>query len=169
MARSNPGLWRRLVAFEVSPPGRVFSFTSRLARENGWSLAFARLVFEEYRRFLYLSVVVGRPLTAADAIERVWQLHLSYSASYGQGLCRQVLGRRLRYEPREGAERAAGHRAALKAYKREFGAAPPAEIWPAPDRRLPAAADGAARAPRRAGRKGARLPAVPIMPAARRA
>ena len=107
MAHSNPELWQRLAEFEVSPPGKAFNFAKRLAHEHGWPLQFARLAFEEYKRFLYLSVVAGQRLTAAEAIERVWQLHLSYPASYAQALCRGVLGQRLRYQP-PNASRARG-------------------------------------------------------------
>ena len=41
MALSDPVLWQRLASFEVSPPAALFSFTSRLARENRWSPAHA--------------------------------------------------------------------------------------------------------------------------------
>jgi hypothetical protein len=146
MACSNPELWQRLAKFEVSPPDGLFSFVKRLARAQGWSLPFAPRAFDEYRRFLYLSVVVGQPLAASETVDRVWRLHLSYPAAYAQALCRDVLGQRLRYRPVDGAEREAGYRATLEAYEQEFGTAPPAEIWPAAHR-----------------------PAAALMPAARRA
>jgi hypothetical protein len=137
MALSDPILWQRLAAFEVSPPEAVFSFARRLARENRWSLAQAQAVFAEYRRFLYLCVVAGRPMTPSDAVDRAWHLHLTYARSYGQELCREVLGRPLPHEPPHGgpAERArsvASYRATLVAYAREFDQAPPGDIWPAP-------------------------------------
>jgi len=137
MALSDPILWQRLAAFEVSPPEAVFSFTSRLARENRWPLAHAQAVFAEYRRFVYLCVVAGRPLTPSDAVDQAWHLHLTYSRSYWQELCRKVLGRPLHHEPTRGgpAERARfmdGYRATLAAYAREFDQAPPGTIWPAP-------------------------------------
>jgi hypothetical protein len=167
MARSNPELWRRLAEFEVSPPGAVFSFTKRLARENQWSLEFAQRVFEEYRRFLYLCAVAGRQLTPSPAVDLIWQLHLGYPGSYGQDLCAGVLRRPLSCrQPEVGAverSRPGDHQATLAAYQREFGCAPPAEIWPTAERRpeLP----GADR-PGRAARKARGLPAAPLMPAA---
>ena len=165
MARSNPELWHRLAEFEVSPPASAFSFAHRLAREHGWPPGFARRAFEEYRRFLYLAVVSGQRLAASDAVERVWQLHLSYRASYGQALCREVLGQRLHHRPPDGAEGEACYRATLAAYEQEFGSAPPAEIWPAAGRRraLPAVlVDAPARQPRQAEPE-----LVPLMPAPR--
>ena len=137
MALSDPILWQRLAAFEVSPPEAVFSFTSRLARENRWSLPHAQAVFAEYRRFLYLCMVAGRPLTPSDAVDQAWHLHLTYSRSYWRELCREVLRRPLHHEPTRGgpAERARfveSYRATLAAYKREFDQAPPGDIWPAP-------------------------------------
>ena len=175
MARSNPELWRRLAEFEVGPQEAAFSFVKRLARENRWSCEFARHVFDEYRRFLYLSVVVAQPLTPAEAVDQAWRLHLTYPASYAQQLCLHVLGRRLYYEPPAGigepAARQASYRATLAAYEREFGRPPPSEIWSAVATRF-AVADAAAGAPpdrpRRAARK-ARKVAAPLMRAAGRA
>jgi hypothetical protein len=177
MARSNPELWRRLAEFEVSPQGAVFSFVKRLARENHWSCEFGRRVFDEYRRFLYLSVVTRQPLTPAAAVDQAWRLHITYPASYAQALCRSVLKQPLHYEPPDGngepAARQAAYRATLAAYQQEFGRAPPAEIWPDPDRRFAAAASApaapAARRPRRVGRKARKLADAPLMTAAGRA
>ncbi len=170
MARSNPELWRRLAEFEVSPQGAVFSFVKRLARENCWPHEFARRVFDEYRRFLYLSVVVGQPLTPAQAVDQAWRLHITYPASYAQALCRGVLGQPLHYEPPddigEPGARQASYRAALAAYEREFGGPPPAEIWPDPDRRFAAAAPPAAHRLRRVGRTARKLADAPLMTSA---
>ncbi len=171
MARSNPELWRRLADFEVSPQGAVFGFVTRLARENGWPHEFARRVFDEYRRFLYLSIVAGQPPTPAPAIEQAWRLHVSYPASYGQALCRGVLGRRLPCRLQESPlpTHEASYRATLAAYEQEFGGPPPAEIWPDPERRFASAAAAGrppAPRPRRAARKGRKQPAAPLMTAA---
>jgi hypothetical protein len=174
MVRSNPELWRRLVEFEVGPQGAVFGFVKRLARENHWPHEFAHRVFDEYRRFLYLNIVIGPQLTPAEAVDQAWRLHVTYPASYAQALCRGVLGRRLHYEPPdaidEPAARKASYRATLAAYEQEFGRSPPAEIWPDPDRRFAAAAATAelptARGPRRAPRKARKQPATSLMTAA---
>ncbi len=144
MALSDPILWRRLEGFEVSPPGAVFSFAKRLARENRWSQGYTRAVLAEYRRFLYLCMVGGSEMTPSDAVDQAWHLHLTYSRSYWQALCHDILGRPLHHEPTAGgpAERArfeANYRATLAAYAREFDERPPARIWPAPARRFAAA------------------------------
>jgi hypothetical protein len=174
MARSDPELWQKLAEFQVSRPETVFSFTKRLAWESGWSLEFARRAFEEYKRFLYLTVVARRRLTASAAVKRVWQLHLSYPASYGQALCQGVFGGRLPRQAQQGMDRPAGrqgsYRATLAAYEEEFGSAPPAEIWPATGRRCATAVAASKRPPakqsRRAGRKARELAVVSLMPAA---
>lgn len=145
MALSDPDLWRRLEGFEVSPPDAVFSFTRRLARENGWSFDFARRVFAEYRRFVYLCVVAGREMTPSDAVDQAWHLHLTYTRSYWQTLCRGVLGRPLHHEPTRGgaAERdrfEANYLATLGAYVREFAELPPDDIWPDAEARFAAPA-----------------------------
>ena len=50
-------LWRRLEALELDDPAASFPFSTRLARENGWSLRHAQRVIGEYKRFLFLTAV----------------------------------------------------------------------------------------------------------------
>jgi hypothetical protein len=134
-------VWQALSRYEPGPAGAALPFADRLARENGWSAAFARRVLEEYRRFLFLAATGRRPATPSDAVDQAWHLHLTYSRDYWERLCAQVLGRPLHHDPTAGGadER---HRfydqyaATLKAYEDAFGAAPPADIWPGAARRL---------------------------------
>ena len=127
--------WDRIAAFRLDEPGARFPFTARLARENRWSLSFARRVTDEYRRFLFLAVEAGHPVTPSDQVDQVWHLHLTYTESYWGGLCRDVLGRPLHHGPtRGGAHEAAKfhdwYGRTLDSYRRLFGTEPPADIWP---------------------------------------
>ena len=125
----------RLQALSLDAPGAALSFTQRLARENGWPLAFAGLVVAEYRRFLYLAVRAGHPVTPSDAVDQAWHLHLVYTDSYWNDLCGSILGRPLHHGPtRGGREEAAKYtdwyERTLASYRRIFGEQPPARVWP---------------------------------------
>jgi len=133
-------LWQALATYEVGPVDAALSFTQRLARENGWSGAHAVRVFEEYRRFLFLAVTAGHPVTPSDAVDQAWHLHLTYTRDYWERLCPEVLGQPLHHGPTRGGH-AEGTRffeqyaLTLRSYEAAFGAAP-ADIWPDARRRL---------------------------------
>lgn len=95
-------LWIRISAFELDDPAAALPFTARLARENGWSRDFARRVVDEYRRFVFLAMKSGHPVTPSEEVDEAWRLHLCYSRSYWDGMCRGVLGRPLHHGPTEG-------------------------------------------------------------------
>ena len=44
-------LWRKIHEFQIDEADSSLTFTDRLARDNGWSLDYARRVVEEYKRF----------------------------------------------------------------------------------------------------------------------
>ena len=128
-------LWRRIEAFGFDEPGVACPFSARLARENGWTLAYAQRAIAEYRRFAFLAVASGHAVTPSKAVDEVWNLHLIYTRSYWQEFCPKVLGRPLHHEPGRGVADDEGRFAAQYAqtcasYERCFGAAPPEDIWP---------------------------------------
>jgi hypothetical protein len=133
-------LWQALSAYEVGPVDAELTFTQRLARENGWSLRRAARVFEEYRRFLYLSVTAPHPVTPSDAVDQAWHLHLAYTRDYWERLCPEVLGRALHHGPTSGG-RTEGERffeqyaLTLRSYEAAFGPAPE-DVWPDARRRF---------------------------------
>jgi hypothetical protein len=127
-------LWSRLQAMQLDAPDASLTFTRRLARENGWSVARAREVVEEYRRFLYLAARAGHPVTPSDAVDQAWHLHLVYTRHYWGVLCREVLGFDLHHGPTLGGQREQAkfgdwYSRTLESYRSAFGE-PPAGIWP---------------------------------------
>lgn len=58
--------WRRLRAVKFDDTAATFSFTQRLARDNGWTPSYAARVIEEYRRFAFLCVAGGHEMTPSD-------------------------------------------------------------------------------------------------------
>jgi hypothetical protein len=133
----NQQLWARLKAMQIGPDTAEFSFTQRLARENGWSERFASKVVLEYRKFIFLEATSqnGRHVTPSDAVDQVWHLHLTYTRDYWDVMCAQILGLPLHHGPTSGgvAERERYHdqyEATKEQYHNVFGEMPPADIWP---------------------------------------
>lgn len=124
----------KLEACELDVLGSADPFSQRLARENGWSGAYARRVVREYARFLALAVSSSHLVTPSEQVDQAWHLHVLYTARYRE-FCRDVLGRRLDHQPSDGGgqERARyvqAYEQTLSAYERLFGEAAPADIWP---------------------------------------
>lgn len=140
-ASEREDLRRRIEAFEFDEPGTALTFARRLARENRWTVAHAHRVICEYRRFLFLAMTAGHPVTPSDAVDQAWHLHLTYTRSYWNRLCRDVLRRPLHHDPtRGGATESAKfehwYERTRDSYTNAFGEAPPAEIWPAAEVRF---------------------------------
>lgn len=136
MNQSQRALWNQILTFPIDDGSPDLPFESRLARENGWSLAFARRVVLEYKRFLYLAVASGQPVTPSEQVDQAWHLHLTYSRSYWERLCKDVLGQPLHHNPTqggpdEGAKFRAQYEQTLEAYRAAFEQEPPADVWPA--------------------------------------
>src|SRR5688572_17776948 len=86
-------VWQRLERLEIDEPGSNYPFSARLAKENGWSLGFARRVIEEYKRYLLLCVASGSVPCPSEHVDQAWHLHLTYTRSYWKALCGEILGR----------------------------------------------------------------------------
>ena len=134
-------VWHALQRHIIGPSGVALPFAARLARENGWSQAFANRMLEEYRRFTFLAATSDVELTPSDAVDQTWHLHLTYTRDYWERFCPQVLGRPLHHGPTEGGDGErhrffAQYAETLCRYEAAFGAAPPADIWPDAARRL---------------------------------
>jgi uncharacterized membrane protein YgcG len=141
IANFDTALWCRIQAFKFDPPDAKLTFAIRLSRETGWTSAFAAQAIQEYRRFLYLAVRAGHPVTPSQEVDEVWHLHLMYTRHYWGVLCRDVLQTDLHHGPSLGgaSEHAKYHGLygrTLDSYARIFGAAPPAEFWPSPTQRF---------------------------------
>jgi len=134
-------VWASLSHYTIGPEDAVLPFAARLARENGWSTAYAARVIEEYKRFCFLAVTGDSEVTPSDAVDQAWHLHLTYSRDYWDRFCPEILGSQLHHGPTAGGgtER---HRyfeqyaETLKRYEEVFGALAPPDIWPGAARRL---------------------------------
>lgn len=134
-------LWKGIEDFEFGFSEASLSFIDRLARENGWGSKFARRVVEEYRRFCFLAMTAGHPVTPSEEVDQAWHLHLLYSENYWDEFCSGVLGRPLHHGPTrggpsEGEKYRDWYQATLESYVQVFGVDPPGDIWPAADERF---------------------------------
>lgn len=141
MTAEQAELYERIQAFSLDQPDAQLSFSKRLARDNGWSLQYARQVIEEYKKFAFLAVVAGHPVTPSDQVDQVWHLHLSYTRSYWEEFCTQVLRTPLHHEPTQGGQAEnqkfdEWYSKTLESYKRFFRTKPPVEIWSTPKDRF---------------------------------
>lgn len=137
-------LLEALEAMRIEPEGARLRFADRLARENGWSRAFAARVMTEYRRFLFLAATAPHAVTPSDAVDQAWHLHLAYSRHYWGELCDRILGKPLHHGPTAGGggedqRYRQQYAATLEAYRAAFGSAPPIDIWPSVSERFRAA------------------------------
>lgn len=134
-------VFERLSAFSFDEGDEQLTFANRLARENDWTAAYSQRAIEEYRRFLFLAVAAGHPVTPSDQVDQVWHLHLTYTRSYWDRLCGEVLGGPLHHGPTKGGRSEARkfqdwYEATRDSYQRFFGVAPPTDIWPDPNVRF---------------------------------
>jgi len=129
-------LLARIQAFGFSAADDPLGFESRLADDNGWTLGYALAVAEEYRRFLVLTQVAGHAASPSADVDQAWHLHLTRTLHY-ERFCTETFGRFLHHEPArsgQGPRHREMYRQTCAAYRRAFGTAAPAPIWPAPDK-----------------------------------
>lgn len=96
---------------------------------------------DEYRRFVFLAMTAGHPVTPSEDVDQVWHLHLAYTRDYWEILCGDVLGTPLHHGPTRGGAAEADrydrqYRRTLAAYTAAFDAPPPIDIWPPAEKRF---------------------------------
>ena len=129
-------LIRRVPDFQFEESDQSLTFAARLAREQGWSRAFAERAILEYKRFAILAVCRG-PVSPSEVVDQVWHLHLTYTRSYWTRFCKEVLQAELHHEPTKGgpaefARHFGQYSRTLREYEEVFGEVPPDDIWPEP-------------------------------------
>jgi hypothetical protein len=139
--KTNAALWARLTAYELDDERSRFPFSARLARENGWTKLYAKRAIEEYKRFVYLAMVSPGDVTPSDIVDQVWHLHLTYTRSYWNEMCKDLLGTPLHHGPTqggsaEGLRYSVQYEKTIALYEAEFGHLPPADLWPDEDHRF---------------------------------
>ncbi|MEM7561013.1 MAG: hypothetical protein AAF394_17955, partial [Planctomycetota bacterium] len=134
-------LWHRLERFELNLPESGLNFTERLAKENGWRLDYAERVIAEYKRFVYLAMRSGHVACPSEDVDQVWHMHLTYTRSYWDELCGEVLMAPLHHGPTRGGSEEREKYFQLygrtkDSYERLFASTPPEDIWPSSEKRF---------------------------------
>ena len=138
LLQTSNALWAALSNMRIEQGG-ARRFEDALAAETGWPPLYAERVADEYRRFLYLAATAPFEVTPSQAVDEAWHLHLAYRSHYSDVLCLRILKRPLHHLPGTGdpadEERLAQqYRETRALYEQSFGAPPPPDIWPDPDR-----------------------------------
>ncbi|WP_156803705.1 hypothetical protein [Lyngbya sp. PCC 8106] len=128
-------LYQRLQAFSLDEPNAKYSFSKRLARENGWTVEYTQQAIAEYKKFAFLAVVAEHPVTPSEQVDQVWHLHLAYTRSYWDEFCPNILQKPLHHSPTQGGSSEDNkfnhwYNKTLEEYTTFFGEFPPVEIWP---------------------------------------
>jgi hypothetical protein len=141
MNQEQSRLYQRICEYSPDDGQSAFTFTKRLARDNGWSWKYAERVIEEYKKFMFLAVVADHPVTPSEHVDQAWHLHLIYTRSYWDDFCGQVLGTPIHHGPTKG-----GSDEKIKfcdlyertkaSYQRLLQETPPADIWPDAEQRF---------------------------------
>ena len=133
-SREQQALWQRIRSHALDEPGVSLRFSRRLARDNHWPQELADRVIDEYRRFVFLAMAAGHPVTPSDQVDQAWHLHLLYTREYW-GDFTDLLPRPLHHGPThggpaEGRKFADWYSKTLHSYWRLYGEHPPIDIWP---------------------------------------
>ncbi|MBC7853131.1 MAG: TIGR04222 domain-containing membrane protein [Pirellulaceae bacterium] len=134
MNASQQALLDRLLAFQFDEADAKLTFARRLARENGWSTAYAERVIVDYKKFLFLAVTAGHVVTPSEQVDQAWHLHLTYTRSYWEDMCRSMLHQPLHHGPTKGGDEEQTkfierYNQTLASYQRLLGQEPPSDIW----------------------------------------
>lgn len=134
-------LYQRIQVFSLDVAGASLPFSQRLAKENNWSVEYTTRAIEEYKKFAFLAVVAGHPVSPSDQVDQVWHLHLTYTQSYWEEFCPHVLGMPLHHGPTQGGVQeqrkiSDWYVKTLASYQSFFGYPAPADIWPSADLRF---------------------------------
>jgi hypothetical protein len=127
-------LWTRLNEYELDAIDSEFPFSKRLARENSWTLDYAKRVINEYIRFVFLAMTSNHPVTPSDEIDQVWHLHLIYTKAYWEEFCKDIIRTSFHHHPTKGGKKEGEkfrnwYAKTKQAYIEAFGVAPPIDIW----------------------------------------
>ena len=95
-------LWQKIELFEIDKKEIQFTFSQRLAKENNLKQAFAKEIVAEYKKFIFLCAISDTQISPSKYVDLAWHLHLTYTKSYWNEMCRDILGKEIHHNPTEG-------------------------------------------------------------------
>ena len=66
-------LYQNIQKFSLDDADAVLSFTQRLAKDNGWTIEYTQRVINEYKKFAFLAVIAGHPVSPSSQVDQAWQ------------------------------------------------------------------------------------------------
>ncbi|MES1227999.1 MAG: TIGR04222 domain-containing membrane protein, partial [Armatimonadota bacterium] len=140
MSDDRQAAWQKLLTYSFDKPDSRFPFSAKVARENGWSLAYTLRVIEEYRKFAFLAATAGHPVSPPDTVDQAWHTHILYTYDYWKVFCPEYLGFDLHHGPTKGGAKETAkfqdwYAKTLASYEAFFGEKPPVDIWPTVEQR----------------------------------
>lgn len=134
----NTELWKKICEFKLDDPDAEVKFSDKLCKEESWSQPFAIQAICEYKKFIYLCIVLPNGASPSEVVDKVWHLHLTYTDNYWNQFCKKTLGQDIHHFPSKGGKQEDSkhidwYNDTLKNYITEFGEIPPASIWTFPE------------------------------------
>ena len=128
-------LWENIRTFAFDDPASNFPFSKKLQQENNWSSSYTNDAIEEYRKFIFLCCILPNGATPSETVDKVWHLHLTYTANYWINFCENTLQKNIHHHPGKGGngeqkKHAEWYQQTLSKYKEVFETTPPEAIWP---------------------------------------
>lgn len=125
--------WVAVKHYEIDDDS-AYKFSDRLARENMWTKEYTLRVIKEYKRFMFLAVHAGHPVTPSIDVDECWHLHLLYTRDYWYSF-KYALGREIHHGPTKGGKEEDDkftdwYQKTISSYVLMFGEQPPTDIWP---------------------------------------
>lgn len=131
--------WQTLQNLAIDDKCASFKFSDRLAKENGWSKKFALQCIEEYKKFVFLAKHAGHPVTPSLEVDEAWHLHMIYTRSYWEEMCKEI-DFQLHHGPTKGGKveevKFTDWYAKTKDSYRKFFGEPPIMFWPSSEIRF---------------------------------
>ena len=128
-------LYQLIQEFPLDDADAALPFSKRLAQDNGWTAKYTQHAIDEYKKFVFLAVAAGHPVSPSDQVDQVWHLHLVYTHSYWGEFCPNVLQMPLHHGPTRGGKSEhhklnTWYSKTLASYEHFFEQTPSADVWP---------------------------------------
>ena len=128
-------LYQNIQKFSLDDADEVLSFNQRLAKDNGWTIEYTQRVINEYKKFAFLAMIAGHPVSPSSQVDQAWHLHLTYTHSYWDEFCGKILHKSLHHNPSSGGygeqeKYRRWYNETLISYEKIFHELPPIDIWP---------------------------------------
>lgn len=131
---ATPNIWEKLHQTFGGLDASEKAFADKISRKHSWTKRFTLKAVREYKKFIYLGVVSGFPVTPSKIIDVVWHEHILFTNAYHE-FCDDVIQYRFEHYPElfpviaQTEKFNSQYIKTLELYFLEFGILPPADVW----------------------------------------